>query len=169
MRNGYFIANSRRAFHDPLPVPKSPHCNFRRDARLINQGFVSGWLCFLAWAINAGRYAVVFSDYLGLWTEMTTWKVCLAITGFVLIPPAVNNINVRAYGEIEFWLTLFKILGIAIVILAGFVIVAGGTGPPLLGLDASFRPVPCSQNAVNFTCVSPPGFNCSFPQFPANG
>jgi amino acid permease len=72
----------------------------------------------------------------------------------------VNLLNVRIYGEVEFWLTAIKILTIVVIILVGFVIVAGGAPQPLLGLNAQYRVVPCSANDPKVAeCVPPPGFS----------
>ena len=74
---------------------------------------------------------------------------------FFLIPVLVNILNVRRYGEIEFWLTAVKIQAILVIIIVGFVIAAGGR-PQLLGTDLTqYNVVPCSPNV---TCVPPPGF-----------
>ena len=116
----------------------------------------------MAWGVNVARYSIVFTDYLSYWIDMEPAKGAVAMVGFLVIPWLFNVLRVRRYGEIEFWLTLFTIIGIFVVIFVGFVIAAGGITTPLLGLDAAYRPVPCSENAIaNVSCVAAPGFTCT--------
>ena len=108
--------------------------------------------------MNLANYSVAFAEYLQYWGQPNRG---VAIGLFLLLPLSANFLNVRKYGEFEFWATLVKITVIIIIIIVGGVFVAGGTGSPLLGLDENYRPVPCSENAVTLPCVEPPGFICS--------
>jgi len=91
----------------------------------------------------------------------------VACIGVLLI--AVNALNVRRYGEFEFWLTWVKI-----VMIVGFIIILGillplqaFNGPSLLGTDTiANRPILCPGPNANPPCVPTPGFNCSLPPKP---
>ena len=127
-----------------------------------SQGFVCGWLYAFAFSVDYPHKAAIFADYLSYWVKMDeTWKNAIAILFFLFIPPLINLLMVRIYGELEFWLTLIKIIAIVGLIIAGIVIAAGGVPSPLLGTNSDFRPVPCSENNATIgPCLSPPGFEC---------
>jgi len=92
---------------------------------------------------------------------MVLWKRGLAITGFFPVPLLVNILNVKYYGAAEFWITLFKIFGIVVLTIVGFVIAAGGTTSLHLGTDSSYQAVACSLNDNAIApCMSSPGFAC---------
>ena len=110
--------------------------------------------------MNLANYSVAFAEYLQYWGQTNRG---VAIGLFLLLPLLANFLNVRKYGEFEFWATLLKITVIIVIIIVGGVFVAGGTGSLLLGLDENYRTVPCSENAVSFPCVEPTGFICSLP------
>jgi amino acid permease len=125
------------------------------------QGLACGYLYAFAFAINLARYSVAFANYLSYWTTMgEAWKRGLAITGFIFVPLFINVLNVRNYGEVEFWLTLVKITAIIGLIIAGIIIAAGGITTPLLGLNAEYRPVPCAENVIGSCIPSAQGFAC---------
>ena len=107
--------------------------------------------------MNLANYSVTFAEYLQYWGQPNRQ---VAIGLYLLLPLSINFLNVRKYGEFEFWVTLVKITVVIIIIIVGGVIAAGGT-PLLLGLDKNYRTVPCSENAVSSPCVEPPGFICS--------
>jgi len=87
---------------------------------------------------------------------------------FFVIPILVNILNVRRYGEVEFWLTVIKIQTILVIVVVGFVIAAGGGSQPLLGLDDHYNVVPCNANDNEIgPCVPPPGFSRIHLQFNA--
>jgi amino acid permease len=103
------------------------------------------------------------------WHDMNHVKGIFAVIGFLLIPLTINVLNTRWYGEVEFWLTSFKIVGIVVVILVGFIIAAGGipSSSLLLGLDrGNYHPAYCTvmdeYTTQNSSCVRP-GFVCESP------
>jgi amino acid permease len=89
-----------------------------------------------------------------LWTP---FEQGVFITIFLLIPIVFNFFNVRRYGEIEFWLTTIKVTTIVLLIVLGFLLAMTASTTQLLGTDANYRPVPCSENVIG-QCVPPPGF-----------
>ena len=89
-------------------------------------------------------------------------KNAAAIVVFFIPPILINILNVRKYGEVEFWMTTIKLTTILGLIILGVVIAAGGISSLLLGTDANYRPVPCDKNDIAIgSCLSKPGFGCS--------
>lgn len=105
--------------------------------------------------------AVTFSEYLTYWTADTTRNNVLAISFFFVLPILVNILNVRKYGEVEFWVTAFKLLSIMGLILVAFVIATGGAPSAKLGTSEDYRAVDCAENVIG-ACLSSPGFGCDF-------
>ena len=90
---------------------------------------------------------------MAFWSDLNP---AIFISIFLVFPIAFNLLNVRRYGEIEYWFTTIKVLTIAGLVLAGLLIAMGAvSGFYLFGTDAQYRPVDCLSNAVG-TCV--PGF-----------
>jgi len=84
------------------------------------------------------------------------------VTIFLVIPIGFNLLNLRRYGEIEFWLTTIKVVMIVLLIVLG-VLLPMGASPrtPLLGTGSNYRPVDCSQNVIG-ECIPSHGFNCKW-------
>jgi len=79
---------------------------------------------------------------------------------FLVIPILFNLFNVRRYGEIEFWLTAIKITLIVGLIFLGLLLPMGASPEgQLLGTDANYHPVDCSETVIG-ACLPSPGFNC---------
>jgi amino acid permease len=93
---------------------------------------------------------------MAFWTDV---HPAIFVTVFLVFPIGFNLLNVRRYGEIEYWFTTIKVLTIVGLVLAGLLIAMGAApGPNLLGTDANFKPVDCinNNNPLNAPCV--PGF-----------
>lgn len=124
------------------------------------QGFACGWIYIFGFMVDFANKAVTFSHYMSYWIEENTRNNVLEITSFFLVPILVNILNVRKYGEVEYWLTAFKLLSILGIILVAFVIAAGGAPSLRLGTDTAFRAVDCAANQIG-PCLPPPGFDCT--------
>ena len=88
-------------------------------------------------------------------------KNAAAIVVFFIPPILINVLNVRKYGEVEFWMTTIKLTTLLGLIILGVVIAAGGVSSPLLGTNANYHPVPCNQTDINHQCLPKAGFICS--------
>lgn len=107
----------------------------------------------------AGK-AFAFSQYITYWTRKHEVRNrAVEITMFFIVPILVNILNVRKYGEVEFWLTTIKVAAIVAVIIVGFVIGAGGGPEQKLGTDATYHAVACTDNVIG-ECLTGPGFGC---------
>jgi amino acid permease len=124
---------------------------------LIVQGFAAGWSYCISYALDYPDKAIVAANYMFFWTSYSRDKTAGFITIFLLVPIVFNFFNVRRYGEIEFWLTTIKVTTIMLLIVLGFLLAMGASPTQLLGTDANYNPVPCSENVIG-QCVPPPGF-----------
>ena len=90
-------------------------------------GFLSGWNYWFNYVIVSMAELTAVGIYMNFWLpDLPQWisaLVCLvAIT-------AVNLINVRLYGEFEFWTAIIKVAAIICMILFGGYIIATQMGP----------------------------------------
>lgn len=83
-------------------------------------------------------------------------------SSFPILPLIFNILNVRKYGEIEFFFASLKVITIVGIVVLGLVIVAGGSnGVPLLATNNKGQPVSCALNQTD--CLPAPGFECNPP------
>ncbi|MFJ5433206.1 proline-specific permease ProY [Pectobacterium sp. CHL-2024] len=89
-------------------------------------GYITGWTYCFEMLIVAIADVTAFGIYMGVWfPAVPHWVWVLSV---VLIIGAINLMNVKAFGELEFWLSLFKVATIIIMIAAGIGIIIWGIG-----------------------------------------
>ncbi|AOV97234.1 phenylalanine transporter [Edwardsiella hoshinae] len=96
-------------------------------------GFVSGWnywVMFVLVGMAELTAAGIYMQY--WWPEVPTW--IWASLFFVLIN-GLNMVNVRLYGETEFWFALIKVAAILGMIAFGSWLLLSGEAGPQAGLD----------------------------------
>ncbi|WP_395755805.1 amino acid permease [Edwardsiella ictaluri] len=95
-------------------------------------GFVSGWnywVMFVLVGMAELTAAGIYMQY--WWPDVPTWM--WASLFFVLIN-ALNMVNVRLYGETEFWFALIKVAAILRMIVFGSWLLLSGDAGPQAGL-----------------------------------
>ncbi|NSL52555.1 amino acid permease [Calidifontibacillus erzurumensis] len=89
-------------------------------------GYLSGWTYWFMWVVVGMAEITVVGVYVNYWfPEVPQWLS--ALVALILIT-AVNLLNVKAFGEFEFWFALIKVLAIIGMILAGLGIILFGIG-----------------------------------------
>ncbi|KAK9444305.1 general amino acid permease AGP3 [Metarhizium brunneum] len=94
--------------------------------RMVDKSFsvAVGWNYFIIWA------AVLANEYNVICSILTYWAPQVPLWGFFLILwflfTAFQLLGVEAFGEAEFWLALFKILGLTAYFIFSIVYAAGG-------------------------------------------
>jgi AAT family amino acid transporter len=89
-------------------------------------GFFSGWNYWFTYIVVSMAELAVVGIYVNYWMPgVPTW-VSAAI--FLVLITAVNLVNVRAYGEFEFWFAIIKVVAIIAMIGLGAKIVMFGAG-----------------------------------------
>ncbi|WP_066175557.1 amino acid permease [Bacillus marinisedimentorum] len=89
-------------------------------------GYLSGWTYWFMWVVVGMAEITVVGVYVNYWfPDIPQWVSALA--ALVLIT-SVNLINVKAFGEFEFWFALIKVVAIVGMIIAGLGIIFFGIG-----------------------------------------
>lgn len=87
-------------------------------------GFALTWNYWANDAISTAADLVALQLVFAYWdTGFPGWGLCLIFWVFLI---AANIITVRAYGELEYWLSLLKVVTITIFIILGIVVNCGG-------------------------------------------
>jgi histidine transporter len=89
-------------------------------------GFTTGWTYAFEMVIVCVADITAVGVYMGFWfPDVPRWIWVLAA---VLLIGALNLVSVKVFGELEFWLSLVKIVAIVAMILAGVCVIAFGLG-----------------------------------------
>ncbi|HFK7186282.1 TPA: amino acid permease [Serratia odorifera] len=91
-------------------------------------GFLSGWNYWAMFILVGMAELTAVGIYIQYWwPEIPTWASAAAF--FVLIN-LINLVNVRIYGETEFWFAIIKVAAIMGMIVFGAYLLASGSGGP---------------------------------------
>lgn len=100
------------------------HYAFRDWGRF--PGFFSGWNYWFNYIAVSMAELTVVGVYVNFWfPDIPTW-VSAAV--FLVLVTAVNLLNVRAFGEFEFWFAIIKVVAILAMIVLGALIITTGIG-----------------------------------------
>jgi aromatic amino acid transport protein AroP len=89
-------------------------------------GFFSGWNCCVLYILVGMLELTAAGKFVQFWwPEVPTWVT--AATFFVVVN-AMNFVNVRLYGETEFWFSMIKIVAVVGMIILGLYLLASGKG-----------------------------------------
>ncbi|KAG0286459.1 hypothetical protein BGZ96_009444 [Linnemannia gamsii] len=115
-------------------------------ARVFDEAlsFQMTWMYFINWALTIpaelAAAAVIVEFWTGKDSSFPSWVVPLIII-FIMI--AINVTGVKAYGEIEYWLSVLKVFTILMFIVCGILVDAGAIGGTTYGLESwSYRDAP---------------------------
>ena len=91
-------------------------------------GFVSGWNYWVLYVLVSMAELSAVGIYVQYWfPNVPTWVSAL---GCFLLANGISLINVRAFGESEFWFSVIKVAAIIAMIVYGvFLLASGGAGP----------------------------------------
>ncbi len=98
-------------------------------------GFITGWNYWFLWVVTCMAEITAVGIYMEYWfPAIPRWIWALAA---LVMMTAVNVITVKAYGELEFWFALIKIVTIVAMILvgAGMIIFGLGNGGIATGIS----------------------------------
>ncbi|WP_174275437.1 amino acid permease [Desulfosporosinus orientis] len=89
-------------------------------------GFFSGWNYWFCYVVVSMAELSVVGVYINYWfPKVPTWISALIC---LILITVVNLINVKAFGEFEFWFSLIKVAAIVAMILFGLLIIFFGFG-----------------------------------------
>jgi aromatic amino acid transport protein AroP len=91
-------------------------------------GFVSGWNYWVLYVLVSMAELSAVGIYVQYWfPNVPTW---VSAFGCFLLANGISLINVRAFGESEFWFSVIKVAAIVAMIVYGvFLLASGGAGP----------------------------------------
>jgi len=89
-------------------------------------GFLTGWNYWCTYILVSMAELSVVGTYVNYWfPDIPQWISSLV---FLLMFTLVNCINVKAFGEFEFWFALIKVVAILCLIFAGLLVITFGLG-----------------------------------------
>ena len=96
-------------------------------------GFLSGWSYWVCFVLAGMAELTAVGIYVQFWWPGTpTWVSALI---FFLAINAINLVNVKYFGEIEFWFAIVKVLAIIGMIVFGAYLLTSGNGGEQAGID----------------------------------
>lgn len=109
-------------------------------------GFLTGWTYWLAFLIGPASESIAAGTFLNVWfPQVPIWVFALVVAALMTV---VNLVGVKFFGELEFWLSLIKVVALLLFIVGGCVVLFGIT--PVQ--DVSF------SNLVDNGGFAPAGF-----------
>ncbi|MDP4128126.1 MAG: amino acid permease, partial [Bacillota bacterium] len=89
-------------------------------------GFFSGWNYWFCYVVVSMAELSAIGVYINYWfPSVPTWLSALM---FLITITLINLINVKTFGELEFWFSLIKVVAIIAMILFGLLIIFFGLG-----------------------------------------
>ncbi|ORZ12538.1 lysine-specific permease [Lobosporangium transversale] len=99
--------------------------------------FQMTWMYFINWALTISAElsasAVIIEYWLPAGSNFPVWIVPLSIIVLMVI---INMAGVRAYGELEYWFSILKIITIVMFVVCGILVDAGVLGGVKYGMKA---------------------------------
>ena len=136
-------------------MPFFSGCKFLVE--VLIQGFVCGWSYWLARSGSFGLQLVVIQNVMANWVSGEVYRYVWILVFFVAVI-LFNLLDVRRFGEIEYWLTVVKLATIVGLMVLGILLPLGlSVGTRLLGTSSDNRPIPCSES---LDCLPNPGLAC---------
>lgn len=86
-------------------------------------GFALSWNYWFNDAVSVASDLTAAQILLEYWTPWHPWVISLVFWAFLV---TINAVHVRAYGELEYWLSSLKVATIIVFVLLGIVVNAGG-------------------------------------------
>ena len=91
-------------------------------------GFFTGWTYWFCWIVTGIADIVAITGYIGFWwPDLALWIPALSAILLLLV---LNLPSVKAFGEMEFWFAIIKIVAIAALIITGLLMVMRGFVSP---------------------------------------
>lgn len=88
-------------------------------------GFFSGWNYWFNYILVSMAELAVVGTYVNFWLpDVPTWATAAVFLAAITL---VNLVDVKAYGEIEFWLAIIKVVAVLAMIVFGLVLIVMGS------------------------------------------
>src|SRR4051812_45226081 len=121
----FFIMRALGEMAIQKPVAGS-FSQYARDYLGALPGFLTGWNYWFLWVVTCMAEITAAGIYMEYWfPSVPRWIWALAA---LVIMAGVNFLHVKAYGELEFWFALIKIVTIVFMIVSGIGMIVLGIG-----------------------------------------
>lgn len=115
--------------------------SYAREFYGEKMAFVAGWMYWLNWAMTSIADVTAVALYMNFFKHYVPWlqgidQWMFAMTALVLVL-SMNLLSVKVFGELEFWLSLIKVLSLVIFLDVGIYFVV--TGTPIDGHQPGFN------------------------------
>lgn len=121
----FFIMRALGEMAIQKPVAGS-FSQYARDYLGPLAGFITGWNYWFLWVVTCMAEITAAGIYMEYWfPNIPRWIWALLA---LVIMASVNFLAVKAYGELEFWFALIKIITILFMIVSGLAMITFGIG-----------------------------------------
>jgi AAT family amino acid transporter len=121
----FFIMRALGEMAIQKPVAGS-FSKYARDYLGPLAGYITGWNYWFLWIVTGMAEITAVGIYMEYWfPEIPRWIWALAA---LVIMASINFLAVKAYGELEFWFALIKIVTILAMIVSGAGMIIWGIG-----------------------------------------
>ncbi|KAF9132372.1 hypothetical protein BGW39_000241 [Mortierella sp. 14UC] len=105
-------------------------------------GFMLGWVYWFSWSITLAAELVAAGLIISYWIPDEQCPAWVWAVVFIVVLTSLNLTTVKAYGETEYWLSLIKVLAVAVFIIVGFLYIGGAVGAGFVEEDGTEAPKP---------------------------
>lgn len=121
----FFIMRALGEMAIQKPVAGS-FSKYARDYLGPLAGYITGWNYWFLWIVTGMAEITAVGIYMEYWfPEIPRWIWALAA---LILMASINFLAVKAYGELEFWFALIKIVTILAMIVSGAGMIIWGIG-----------------------------------------
>jgi D-serine/D-alanine/glycine transporter len=102
--------------------------DFSEDILGPSAGFFVGWSYWFAWIVAAIAEIIAITGYIAFWwPDLPHW---ISATSVIFLLLTLNILSVKAFGELEFWLAIIKVIAIICLIVLGLYLCVTGFVSP---------------------------------------
>lgn len=102
-------------------------------------GFGIGWLYWILWILVASVDIITLSKILHYWEyfrQFSTFSICIV---FLLLLYILNLVSVKVFGEVEYWITIIKVITVVVFLIVGAAIIFGISGNSEAGISTFIK------------------------------
>ena len=102
--------------------------DFSEDILGPTAGFFVGWSYWFVWIVAAIAEIIAITGYISFWfPDLPNW---ISAVGLILLLLTLNLLTVKAFGELEFWMAIIKVVAIVgLIVLGLYLCVTGFVSP----------------------------------------
>lgn len=128
----YFLMTSMGEMATFMPISGSfaSYCTRFIDPGL---GFSMGWIYWFNWALTVAVDSTTAGIVMNFWfPHIPSWIFSLVVLIYII---TVNALEVRAFGEMEYWLAIIKVVTVILFLIIGVAVILGIMGGSAIGFS----------------------------------